>query len=279
MTNPGLQKLTQRMDAANSLVCVGLDSQLEKLPAHLKGHPYPQFAFNQAIIDATHEYVCAYKPNIAFYEAQGEKGLTELKMTMDYLRLNHPEVFTICDAKRGDIGSTNVGYVQEIFDWLGFNAVTLHPYLGREAIQPFLDRKDKVSIILCRTSNPGSPELQDLLVDGQPLWSVVAKKVAANWNGNQNCMLVVGATYPEEMSLVRQLVPEMTFLVPGIGAQGGDLQATVAAGLDAQKKGVVINSARAIIFASQKEDFAEMAGREAKKLRDQIQTFIEENSR
>ncbi len=157
-------KLNKRIDEVNSLVCVGLDSALDKLPAHLQKEEYPQFTFNKAIIDATADLVCAYKPNSAFYEARGEKGLKELKMTYEYIHKNHPEIVTILDAKRADIGSTNKGYVEYIFDYLGSDLVTLHPYLGKEALSPFLDRTDKGSIILCRTSNPGAGELQDLAV-------------------------------------------------------------------------------------------------------------------
>lgn len=270
-----LIRLTQRMDAANSLLCVGLDSDYEKLPARFKNLEYPQFEFNKWIIDQTHQYVCAYKPNIAFYEARGDQGMRELKLTMEYIQQKHADIFTICDAKRADIGSTNAGYVTAIFDWLGFDAVTINPYLGKEAVQPFLDRKDKISIVLCRTSNPGAGELQDLLLrhpepgnkflaesreekpsysgSGEaflPLWQVVAEKVTNEWNTNNNCMLVVGATYPEEMQKVRSISGEMSFLVPGIGAQGGEVEAIMKVGLNAHKKGMIINSARGIIFAS-----------------------------
>jgi orotidine-5'-phosphate decarboxylase len=267
------QKLQQRIQKSNSLLCVGLDSDLVKIPVHLHNQPNPQFTFNKAIIDATHEYVCAYKPNTAFYETKGDEGLKELKMTMEYLQTNYPDILTICDAKRADIGNTNEGYVQGIFDWFGFDAVTLHPYLGREALQPFLDRKEKISIILCRTSNPGAGELQDLQVDGQPLWARVATTISQNWNTNGNCMLVVGATYPEEMKKIRELTGDMTFLVPGIGAQGGDLAKTMAAGLNSKREGLLINSSRGIIFASSGEDFAQRAGEEAQKLQLAINSY------
>lgn len=251
-----LIRLTQRMDAANSLLCVGLDSDYEKLPARFKNLEYPQFEFNKWIIDQTHQYVCAYKPNIAFYEARGDQGMRELKLTMEYIQQKHADIFTICDAKRADIGSTNAGYVTAIFDWLGFDAVTINPYLGKEAVQPFLDRKDKISIVLCRTSNPGAGELQDLEIrdqgteTGKRLWQVVAEKVTHEWNTNNNCMLVVGATYPEEMQKVRSISGEISFLVPGIGAQGGEVEAIMKVGLNSHNKGMIINSARGIIFAS-----------------------------
>lgn len=266
-------KLNEVMDAKKSLLCVGLDSEYEKLPASVKDEEYPQFTFNKKIIDATYEYVCSYKPNIAFYEARGEKGMNELKMTMDYLRKRYSDIFTICDAKRADIGNTNKGYVAHIFDYLGFDAITLHPYLGSEALKPFLDRKDKASIVLCRTSNKGAGELQDLEVNGEPLYMHVARTVSAKWNTNKNCMLVVGATYPEEMKKIRSVVGDMTFLVPGIGAQGGDVKKTVEAGLNSEKKGMIINSARSIIFASGEEDFAQKAGNEARLLRDEINKY------
>lgn len=263
-------KLNSIIDKHNSLVCVGLDSAIEKIPAHLQNERYPQFAFNKAIIDATAAYVCAYKPNSAFYEARGEAGMKELKMTFDYIKNTHPEIVTILDAKRADIGSTNEGYVKFIFDYLGADAVTLHPYLGKEALTPFLMREDRASIILCRTSNKGAGEFQDLMVENEPIYIHVARKIADSWNKNNNCMLVVGATYPEEMKKVRSQVGDIPFLVPGVGAQGGDVEKTVKAGLDSKKRGMIINSSRGIIFASKAEDFAVRAGEEAKKLRDEI---------
>lgn len=247
--NPIIAKYNARVDAIDSLVCVGLDSAPDRIPARFQGEESPQFAFNRWIIEQTHAYASAYKPNIAFYEAAGEAGLHALALTLDYLRATHPAILTICDAKRADIGSTNAGYVTAIFDRLGFDAVTLHPYLGQEALQPFLSRADKGCIVLCRTSNPGAGELQDLDVGGKPLWQAVAERVRDAWNANDNCMLVVGATYPEELRQVRALVGDMPLLVPGIGAQGGDVEATVKAGLDSQGRGLILNSARGIIFA------------------------------
>lgn len=261
-----IDKYNSRAEKINSLLCVGLDSDFAKIPDSFKQKENPQFEFNKFIINQTHEYAAAYKPNAAFYEARGEQGIRELKMTMDYLLKTYPEIFTIYDAKRADIGNTNNGYVTSIFDWLGFDAVTLHPYLGREALQPFLDRTDKISIILCRTSNSGAGELQDLKTDGKPLWQTVAEKVSSTWNKDNNCMLVVGATYPEEMKTVRSIAGEMTFLVPGIGAQGGDVEAAVKAGINSQKLGMIINSSRGIIFA-------ENPAEEAKKLRDEINKY------
>lgn len=266
------QKLAEISKKQQSLLCVGLDSELDKLPESVKQEQYPQSSFNKAIIEATHDLVSSYKPNTAFYEARGEQGISELKMTCDYLRERHPEIVIILDAKRADIGNTNNGYVTFAFDYLGVDAVTLHPYLGREAIQPFLDRTDKGSIILCRTSNPGSGEFQDLLVEGKPLYQHVAEEVVAKWNTNENCALVVGATYPEEMKIVRSLAPDMPFLIPGIGAQGGDVEATISAGVDKSGFGAIINSARGIIFASPGADYAQAARAEAEKLREAINT-------
>jgi orotidine-5'-phosphate decarboxylase len=245
-----LQKLERRMEAVKSLVCVGLDPDMRYVPERFRGAALPMFEFGKWMIEQTHEFAAAFKPNMAFYEARGVLGLEELERTMEYLRAEHPEIVTICDAKRADIGNTNRGYVTAIFDTMGFDAVTLHPYLGREALLPFLEREDKASIVLCRTSNPGAGEFQDLLADGKPLWWRVAERVSGEWNAKGNCMLVVGATYPEEMRAIRAVAPEMTFLVPGVGAQGGDVAAVVAAGLNATGKGLLISSSRAILQAS-----------------------------
>jgi orotidine-5'-phosphate decarboxylase len=244
-----LQKYNRRAEAIDSLLCVGLDISLDKVPAKFLAAEFPQFTFNRWIIDQTAEYAAAYKPNTAFYEARGAQGWVELQMTMEYLQTHYPNIVTICDAKRADIGNTNQGYVASIFDQLGFDAITLHPYLGSEALAPFLERDDKACIILCRTSNPGAGEFQDLDTGGRLLWQAVAEKVSSDWNVNGNCMLVVGATYPDEMRKIRALSPDMTFLVPGVGAQGGDVSAVVAAGLDADGKGLMINSSRGIIFS------------------------------
>jgi len=249
-------KYDARAEVVRSLVCVGLDTDIHALPEAYQKEAMPQFAFNRWIIEQTHEYVAAYKLNTAFYEMCGEQGLRELKLTTDHLRSEHPDIFTICDAKRGDIGSTNDAYARAIFDGWGFDAVTLHPYVGREALEPFLARKDRVSIILCRTSNPGAGELQDLTVDKKPLWQVIAERVSQEWNANGNCMLVVGATYPEELRRVREIAGDMTLLVPGIGAQGGDAKATVTAALNRVGRGMIINSSRGIIFSESPREVA-----------------------
>jgi orotidine-5'-phosphate decarboxylase len=246
--NAATQKFEQRAEAVNSLLCVGLDPELDRIPARFKGEERPLFAFNRWIIEQTHSYAAAYKPNMAFYEFQGSQGLAELELTMEYLRSEHPEILTICDAKRGDIGNSNRGYAASIFDLMGFDAVTLHPYLGKEALAPFLERRDKLCIILCRTSNPGAGEFQDIQSGGRPLWETVALHVSTEWNAAGNRMLVVGATYPEEMRRIRAIAPVIPFLVPGVGAQGGDVAVVVSAGLDARGKGLLISSSRRIIF-------------------------------
>ncbi|MEK7556907.1 MAG: orotidine-5'-phosphate decarboxylase [Patescibacteria group bacterium] len=261
-----IDKFDERAEAVKSLLCVGLDSDMEKLPERFQKYEQPQFNFNRWIIEQTHEHTASYKFNMAFYEARGPEGLKELQLTLDYLQQRHPDIFTICDAKRGDIDNTNRGYVEEIFDWLGFDAVTLHPYLGQEALQPFLSRADKGCIVLCRTSNPGAGEFQDLMAGGLPLWQIVAKRVHEAWNTNHNCMLVVGATYPEEIKKVREITGDMTLLVPGIGAQGGSVAEVMQTGLNSQRSGLIIHSARGIIFA-------ENPAEEAKRLKEDINGY------
>jgi orotidine-5'-phosphate decarboxylase len=258
-----IDKFNARADAVGSLLCVGLDSDIALIPASFQSDPTPQFAFNRWIIDQTHAFTSAYKLNAAFYEARGEQGWYELRLTVECLHEKYPDVLTICDAKRGDIGSSNMGYVKAIFDELGFDAITLHPYLGGEALQPFLARADKGAIILCRTSNSGAGELQDLQIEGKPLWQRIAEKVSREWNTNGNCMLVVGATYPSEMRQIRDVAGDMTFLVPGIGVQGGDIDAVVEAGLNSVGKGLILTASRSIIFADN-------PGEVAQSTRDQI---------
>lgn len=262
-------------------VCVGLDSQYEKIPEVVRNGASVEeamFKFNKEIVDATHDLVCAYKPNIAFYEAQGTEGLNALIKTVHYIQTKYPGIPIILDAKRADIGSTNIGYIKAAFDIIGVDAITVHPYLGREALQPFLGRKDKGIIVLCRTSNPGAGEFQDLPVQhpalGEiPFYQVVAYQVTNEWNGNKNCALVVGATYPEEAAKIRTIAPELPFLIPGIGTQGGDLEAAVTNSRDAKGEGMIINSSRGIIFASSKADFAEVARRETEILRRMINQY------
>lgn len=260
-------KLTAARNKNHSLVCVGLDPDLTKLPAAIAKGPRPLLSFNKAIVDATADLVSAYKPNSAFYEALGADGIEQLRETIAYIQSTHPEIPVILDCKRADIDKTNEGYVTHCFDYLNADAVTIHPYLGGEAVEPFLARKDKGIIVLCRTSNPGAAEFQDLLVDGKPLYQHVAQKVATTWNKHNNCLLVVGATYPSEIKSVRDVAgPDITFLIPGIGAQGGDLEKT----MQASGENVIINSARAIIYASDGVDFAEAAAHATASLRDEI---------
>ena len=270
-------------------LCIGLDSDFGKIPQTLKdrlwGMPNSTAvvinAFNREIIRATKDIVCAYKPNIAFYEAEGVSGLQALASTVSYIYRVAPDIPVILDAKRADIGNTNNGYVAAAFDLLKVDAITVSPYLGEEALKPFLDRADKGIIVLCRTSNPGAGEFQDLYVtDGiTPLYQYVARKVVSKWNKNGNCGLVVGATTPEELEQIRRIVgDDMPILIPGIGAQGGDLEKTVKAGINSRGAGIIINSSRGIIFASSGADFAEKAGEEARKLNDEINKIISQIS-
>ncbi len=247
------EKLARRILAVDSLLCVGLDPDFEKLPQRFREHSDTQQRFGEWIVDQTAEFAAAIKLNTAFYEARGAQGIAEMERTVAYVRATHPDLVTICDAKRADIGNTNKGYAEAIFDRMGFDAVTLHPYLGREALEPFLSRRDKMCIVLCRTSNPGAGEFQDLDMNGRPLWLAVAERVGSAWDVDGNCALVVGATYPEEMRRIREAAPRTTFLVPGIGAQGGDVQAVVEAGLDARGAGLLISASRSILFSDDPE--------------------------
>lgn len=261
--NAVIQKYDRRAEQLNTLLCVGLDADPARIPARFASEQHPQFAFNRWVIEQTAPYAAAFKPNIAFYEGRGADGWHDLKLTVEYLREHHPDVMTICDAKRADISTTNDGYVRAIFDLLGFDAITLNPYLGGEALRPFLDRDDKASILLCRTSNPGSGEIQSLTVEGKPVWKIIAERVRDRWNVNGNCMLVMGATYPDELREVRSVVGDMTLLVPGIGTQGGSVEQTVQLGRNRAGRGLIINASRGIIFA---DDPAEAA----RQLRDAI---------
>lgn len=245
-----VEKYDERARAAETLLCVGLDSDISKLPPRFRTQAAPQFEFNRHIIDLTAQYAAAFKFNIAFYEANGADGLRQLEQSIVYLRQRHPQILTVCDAKRADIGNTSAAYAHAIFEQLGFDALTLNPYLGRDALQPFLDYDDRACIILCRTSNPGSAEFQNLPAPTRPLWQVIAERVADDWNDKGNCMLVVSATSVAEMATIRSLTGDMTLLAPGIGVQGGNPEAVIRAGINSAGRGLIINSSRGIIFAS-----------------------------
>jgi len=273
--------LRGRWETSGSLVCVGLDPDLERIPASVRGAALESaaskvdieaalLAFTQAIVDATADLVCAFKPNSAFFEQHGVAGMRALQRLIAYIHQRYPEIPVILDAKRGDIGSTSAAYARAAFDVMGADAITLHPYLGREALDPFLKRRDRGCIILCRTSNPGAGEFQDLALRGtdnteRPLYQRVAQAVASEWNAGGNCALVVGATYPEELRRVRALAGDLPILVPGVGAQGGDLEAVIRNGLDARGYGLIISLSRSVLYASSGADFAEAGRREVER--------------
>jgi orotidine-5'-phosphate decarboxylase len=263
-----MQSLQQAWNDHDSLVCVGLDPEPAKFPAHLRGTPDAIFDFCAAIVDATADLVCAFKPQIAHFAAL--RAEDTLERLIAHIHDRHPGVPVILDAKRGDIGSTAQHYATEAFERYRADAVTLNPYLGRDSIQPFLDRADKGVILLCRTSNPGGADFQALDCGGQPLYLRVAETVARDWNANGNCALVTGATWPEELGKVRAVVGEMPLLVPGIGAQGGDVEAVLKHGATAGGTGLMISSSRAILYAGQGENFALAARAAASELRDTI---------
>ena len=276
------ERLAARWDQGLFL-CVGLDPVWERLPkaasASAGSDPSAETRaavmarFCTAIVDATAAFACAFKPNAAFFEAEGAPGVRALANVMQHIRTVAPDVPVIYDAKRGDIGSTNQGYADHAFGELGADAITVHPYLGQEALQPFLDRPDKGTIVLVRTSNRGGDEFQNLEIGGEPLYRIVARRVADHWNGNGNCAVVVGATYPQELAAVRAIVGDMPILIPGIGAQGGDLRLTVEAGRDARGRGMIISASRSLIYASDRDDFAAAARAEAERLTGEIQSF------
>ena len=266
--------LKRRWAASGSLLCVGIDPEPGRYPAPLADDPDRVFAFGRAIVDATAEYACAFKPQIAYFAAQGaEEALTRL---IAHIHAAHPGIPVILDAKRGDIGSTALNYAREAFDRFRADAVTANPYLGGDSLAPYLERADRGVVVLCRTSNPGAADLQDLPVAGadgttRPLYQRVAEKAARDWNTNGNLALVVGATWPEQLGEVRAIVGgAVPLLVPGIGAQGGDVGAVLKHGLDADRTGLVISSSRAILYASSGADFAEAAARVARETRDAI---------
>ena len=239
------EQLARAQQASGSLVCVGLDPDPAKLPNDLVGPPL--LAFNRRIVDATAAIAAAYKPQIAFYSALGAED--QLVASIRYIRERAPAALVILDAKRNDIGNTAEAYAREAFDRYGADAVTVNPYMGEDSVRPFLARPECGAVLLCRTSNPGAKDFQDLQIDGLPLYRRVAERAAAHWNGHRNLMLLVGATYPRDMADLRRAHPDVPFLVPGIGAQGGDLEATLAAGLDARGAGLLISASRSLIYA------------------------------
>ncbi len=268
MTMNFMQALKTRWNDADTMVCVGLDPDPSRFPAAVRDDPDALFAFCRAIVDATADLVCAFKPQIAHFAAlRAEDALERL---IAHIHDAHPGVPVILDAKRGDIGSTAQRYASEAFDRYRADAVTLNPYLGRDAVQPFLDRADKGVIVLCRTSNPGGADFQNLDCGGEPLYLRVARAIAQDWNEHGNCALVTGATFPGELGQVRARVGDLPLLVPGIGAQGGDLQAVLREGMDAHGAGLMISSSRAILYAGSGADYAQAARTAARQLRDEI---------
>jgi orotidine-5'-phosphate decarboxylase len=265
---PFMDLLKNAWKSSNSLVCVGLDPDLKKLPASLKGAAKPIFEFNKALVDATHDLVCCYKPQAAYYAGQGADD--ELLLTIQYIKSRYPAVPVILDSKRADIGATSEMYAKEAFDRYGADAITVNPYMGMDALKPFLDRADRGVVVLCRTSNPGAKEIQELKVDGEELYKRVAKLISGPWNYNKNTLLVAGATCPEELGQIRKIVGDTPLLVPGVGAQGGDVEKVLKFGKTADGTGLIINSSRAIIYASSGADFAAAARKATSDLRDQI---------
>lgn len=265
-----IQQLQHAWQVNNSLLCVGLDPTPDKLPVHLRELPPEDsfYSFCTQLIDATAPYACAFKPQIAYFAAH--RAEATLEAIIRYAKDRYPHIPVILDAKRGDIGSTAEQYAIEAFERYQADAVTVNPYMGFDSVQPYLAYPDKGVIILCRTSNPGGSDLQFLQVDGKPLYQIVADKVANHWNSNGQCALVVGATFPNEIAQVRAIVGDMPLLIPGIGAQGGDLAATMHAGQTANGTGVIINSSRAIIYASAGEDFAQSAAQVARETQSAI---------
>jgi orotidine-5'-phosphate decarboxylase len=264
-------KLTAITSQNNSLLCVGLDTDKGKIPKFLiEASKNPLLDFNKAIIDATKDLVCAYKLNMAFYEIGGWKGIDALEKTIQYIPGN---IVIILDGKRNDIGNTAKNYAQSLFDTLKGDAVTINPYLGKDGIMPFLEYTDKCSFILCRTSNPSAGDFQDLLISSTPVYQIVAQKIR-EWNTNNNCGAVVGATYPEELKTVRTILGEtIPILIPGVGKQGGDIEKTVRNGTNAQGEMALINSSREIIFAGEHQDFAEQSRRKAELVRNEINKY------
>ena len=267
------EALIQQIRKKKSFLCIGLDVDLDKIPKHLLEEEDPIFAFNKAIIDATHHLAVAYKPNTAFYEAYGLKGWQALQKTINYLNENHPEIFTIADAKRGDIGNTSKMYAKAFFEDMGFDSVTVAPYMGKDSVEPFLSFEDKHTILLALTSNEGAFDFQTKEIDGKELYKTVIE-TSKSWQNSNNLMYVVGATKAEYLAEIRRIIPNSFLLVPGVGAQGGSLTEVCKYGMT-QDIGLLINSSRGIIYASNKEDFATKAAKSAKNLQQEMQAILE----
>jgi len=262
------QQLVEQIHKKQSFLCIGLDTDLEKIPPHLLSREDPLFAFNKAIIDATHHLCVAYKPNTAFYEAYGIKGWQALEKTIKYLNENYPEIFTIADAKRGDIGNTSSRYAKAFFEELGFDSVTIAPYMGRDSVEPFLDFDNKHTILLALTSNEGANDFQTNKIDGIELYKKVLK-TSLTYKNAQNLMYVVGATKASFLEDIRTIIPDSFLLVPGVGAQGGSLKEVCHFGMNKQI-GLLVNSSRGIIYASRSENFANEAAKKAQELQRQM---------
>ena len=272
-----IEKLRARWQQADSLVCVGLDPDPAKFPDAFVDDEDALFSFCRDIVDATAPYACAFKPQIAYFAAHNG-GEAALQRLIAHINGAHPDVPVILDAKRGDIGSTAAQYAVEAFERYGADAVTLNPYMGRDSADPFLQYNDRGCVFLCHTSNPGARDFQELTVPdgsggGEPLYQRIARTIAGEWNADGNCALVVGATFPEELKVIRGIVGDMPLLIPGIGAQGGDIEAVVRNGRTADGTGLVINSSRGILYASSGAGYAEAAADAARDLRDAINRF------
>lgn len=266
------KQLIEQIRLKKSFLCIGLDVDLDKIPSHLKQLDDPIFEFNKQIIDATHHLTVAYKPNIAFYEAYGIKGWQSLEKTIKYLNNNYPEIFTIADAKRGDIGNTSTRYAKAFFDNLNFDSITVAPYMGRDSVEPFLAFEDKFTILLALTSNAGGLDFQTLEYNNEQLYQSVLK-TSLHYKNSENLMYVVGATRPEFFQKIRKIVPHHFLLVPGVGAQGGSLQEVCKYGLT-DNIGLLVNSSRGIIYASNGEDFAEKATEKALELQMEMEQLL-----
>jgi len=268
--------LFEQIKAKKSFLCVGLDIDLEKIPPHLKAQEDPLFSFAKEIIDATHAYAVAYKPNLAFFETYGLKGWHAFDKIAKYLKQNYPQHFVIADAKRGDIGNTATRYAKAFFETYEVDAVTIAPYMGKDAVEPFLAFKGKYGILLALTSNPGAFDFQFTEAEGEQLYEKVLR-LSLEWKGAEQLMYVVGATKASAIASIRKIVPDAFLLVPGVGAQGGSLKAVAEAGLTSQC-GLLVNSSRGIIYASQTEDFAATAAREAQKLQEEMVMYLSQKN-